>query len=362
MIRPLLLLFLLVVPALAVRAQSPSVVELFEDDTGTLIPQLTMGGLGGGEDVKAAAEKDDVFTGKTALRVGAMQRFNSAIKDWDYQIAEKPKDGEYRYLRFAWKKLGDGPIMIQFHTRRPTADWVIRYYMGPEPPPWPSKVLAQEAPADWQLVTCDLFKDFGTVSLSGIAFTPYACGDGLFDHILLGRSIADLDKATAAAILKTPARPLGEAQLRQLWNQLGSAADIVGSTALWALVAGRKDAVPFIAKTVVVPNRKEPLLVDEAKVAPLLEQLTHYRHLTREAAAEELSRLGDGVIPHLRKAADRADGLAKDRLQALLDRWSARAGQDGIRLRRCAIALRTINVPETRELLGRIEKALGADQ
>jgi len=361
MIRASSLLFLLG-STLVAHAASPAVVELFEDDTDALIPQLTMGGLGGSEDVKVTAEKTDVFTGKTALRVGVMQRFNSAIKDWDYQIAEKPKDGEFRYLRFAWKKVGDGPIMIQFHTRRPTADWLIRYYMGPDVPPWAAKVLAPQAPADWQVITCDLFKDFGPLSLSGIAFTPYNCGDGLFDHLLLGRSIADLDKATAAALLKMPARPLDEAQLRQLWSELGSADDIVGSTAQWSLVAGRKDAIPFVMKHVVVPNRKEPPPVDEAKVESLIEQATHFRHLTREAAVDELFRLGDGIVPHLRRAAERAEGPAKERLQAVLVRWAGRAGEDGFRLRRCANVLRTVDAHESRELLGKIEKALGDER
>lgn len=80
MIRTLSLLILLVVPALAVRAAPPAVVELFEDDADALIAQLTMGGLGGGETVSAVAEKADVFTGKSALRVSAMQRFNSAVR------------------------------------------------------------------------------------------------------------------------------------------------------------------------------------------------------------------------------------------------------------------------------------------
>lgn len=250
-------------------------------------------------------------------------------------------------------------MMLQFHTRRPNADWHIRYYMGPDAPPWAAKVLAPQAPAEWQVVTCDLFKDFGAVSLSGIAFTPYVGGDGLFDHMLLGRFVADLDKATGTAVMKSAAKPLGTAQLRQLWTQLGSADDILGSTAQWALVAGRKDAVPFMLKSIVVPERKPPPPVDESKVSELFEQLTHFRHLTREAAVEDLFRLGDGVLPHLRKAVDRAEGPAKERLQAVLDRWAGRAGEDGFRLRRCATVLRTVDAAETRELLGKIEKALG---
>lgn len=353
----LALLVLLTCPPLIVAAP-PAVVELFEDDADALIPQLTMGGISGSEDVKASVETDDIFTGKVALRIAPSQRFGREIKNWDYPIAEKPKEGEYRYLRFAWKKAGEGPIMLQFHTRRPTADWVIRFYMGPNAPPWTSKVLSQTPPTDWQVVTCDMFKDFGAVSVGGIAFTPLDSSDGLFDHILLGRTIDDLDRATAAAILKRPPRAVGSAQLQKCWADLSSGDDVIASTATWSLVAGRKDAVPFLLKNVVVPHWKEPPAVDESEVQSLIGGLTHYRHVTREAAFDDLSHLGEGSIPHLRKAIAAAEGPSKDRLMSALDRLSARSGLDTARLRRCVTILRAINAPETRELLGMIEKAL----
>ena len=159
-------------------------------------------GRPGAPDVLSGVDLD-VFAGKAALRVGAMQRFNSAVKDWDFQIAEKPMEGEYRYLRFAWKKIGDGPMMLQFHTRRPNADWNIRYYMGPDAPPWAAKVLAPQAPAEWQVVTCDLFKDFGTVSVSGVAFVSSA---GPTTLVRCTRSIvAAVSDARVASVSAMPA-------------------------------------------------------------------------------------------------------------------------------------------------------------
>ena len=97
-------------------------------------------------------------------------------------------------------------------------------------------------------------------------------------------------------------------------------------------------------------------VVEEVK--PLIDGLTHYRHLTRQSAADELFRLGDGVLPHLRKAAAAADGEAKTRLTAFVDGWAARTGLDELRLRRCATVLRIVDAPEGRELLARIEKVL----
>ena len=91
-IRPALFAVLLF--AAPARADKPAVIELFEDDTAALIPQLIMGGIGGSEDVKVEAEIGDRFAGKAALRVAPSQRFNPDVKGWDFPVAEKPKAGE----------------------------------------------------------------------------------------------------------------------------------------------------------------------------------------------------------------------------------------------------------------------------
>lgn len=245
--------------------------------------------------------------------------------------------------------------MIQFHTRGPGADWVIRYHAGSDPP-WPAKVVAAVAPNDWQVVTRDLFADFGAVRLGGVAFSPLSGGDGLFDHMLLGRTVADLDWATAAAMLKTA--PPADLRVKLLWENLGHADPSVAEAAVWTLVRGHKEAVPFLLKVVTLPDRKAPRPVDAAKVKPPIESLTHYRHVTRAAAADELFELGPGVLPHLRKATEAADGDAKVRLQAFLDGWGPRTGMDLVRLRRCATVLRAVGTPEVKELLAKIEAAV----
>jgi len=355
MSRSLPCLVVLLIAAVAAAADKPPVVELFEDDADGLLALLTMGGISGAEENRAAAETEDTFSGKVALRVAPAQRFNPDIKGWSFSVAEKPKEGEYRYLRFAWKKLTPGPIMIQFCSRE--QNWIHRYHAGGSPP-WAAKEVAAEAPNEWAVYTCDLFKDFGAFTLGGIAFTPLQGGDGLYDHVLLGRTVADLDRATTAAMLKTP-RKLTPLRLEQLWASLGSSDEAVATAAVWTMAAGRADAIPFLLKTVKVPERKgPPAAVDAEAVRPLIAGLSHYRYLTREAAAEELFRLGDGALPHLRKAAESADGEAKARLAALLDRWAARTGLDELRLRRCVTALKIVEAPEGRALLGKIEKVL----
>lgn len=347
-----------VVGCAALGADKPAVVELFEDDTAALIPQLTMGGISGGEMVGASAEKDSVFTGAVALRVSPHQRFNPEIKDWDFQIAERPKPGEYRYLRFAWKKVGDGPIMLQICTKKPRRDWYIRYHAGPTPPPWDAKVLSQTTPSEWQVATRDLFKDFGTYSIGGIAFSPLEGSDGLFDHILMGRTVDDLDRATAAALGKKPQTNLSDDRMRQLWRDMENTDDLIGSTAMWSMFTGRDNAAPFLLKSITIPERKNTPPVDEANANALIVDLTHFRHLTRQSAVDELHKLGDGVLPLLRKASAVAEGEAKDRLTLVLDRWNVKTGGAELRLRRCATILRAVDSPEAKNMVAQIEKAL----
>ena len=78
----------------------------------------------------------------------------------------------------------------------------------------------------------------------------------------------------------------------------------------------------------------------------------------RSDVSEELTRLGNGVLPHLRRAAESAEGEQKARLTAMLDGWAARTGFDDLRLRRAARVLRTVGTPEARERAAVIEKAL----
>src|SRR5690349_7106458 len=110
-------------PAPKAPPAPPDVAELFEDDADAFVPLLSLGGEakdGGG---KIAAEATDVFAGKAAVRVSPFQRFHHEIKGWNFRVAEEPKAGEYRYIRFAWKKAGKGLLMFQVCTLLPGRPW-----------------------------------------------------------------------------------------------------------------------------------------------------------------------------------------------------------------------------------------------
>jgi hypothetical protein len=72
-------------------------------------------------------EKSELFSVTTSIKIIPMQRFSPSIEGWKYRITEKPKPGEYRFLRYAWKANGCDGVMLQLHDVK---DWNIRYTSG----------------------------------------------------------------------------------------------------------------------------------------------------------------------------------------------------------------------------------------
>jgi hypothetical protein len=104
-------------------------------------------------------------------------------------------------VRFAWKKRGGGNVLLQFNAggewgpARGSGKPGYRYEAGPAPNPFVAEAIriSDHLPEQWEVVTRDLFADFGEFELSGLAITP---GDGEFaaiDHLYLGRTPSDFD-------------------------------------------------------------------------------------------------------------------------------------------------------------------------
>jgi RNA polymerase sigma factor (sigma-70 family) len=179
------------------KPEPEPVVELLEDNIDFFIDNLTNPGA---NDASIASQVDrGVYSGKLALAVTPFQRFNVQMPNWNHKIAEDPKPGEYRYIRFAWKRTVAPGIMLQLHAKPRT--W-HRYYAGTlseNVEGWGKMVqIANEPPREWALVTRDLFKDYGAMTISGIGFSALeGGGEAYYDHIYLGRTIEDLDRKTA---------------------------------------------------------------------------------------------------------------------------------------------------------------------
>jgi hypothetical protein len=168
-------------PAPAIAKQP--LITLFEDQA-SLVEALSEGSG------TVRLRTENAYSGKACLAVTPPQRFSPRIADWGYRITENPGPGEFRYLRFAWKSRGDG-IMLELAADGawPSANEAVRrYYSGKNTTGWAARQLAPEAPKEWVVLTCDLWKDFGSFTLTGIAPTAMG-GEALFDRIELLRCV-----------------------------------------------------------------------------------------------------------------------------------------------------------------------------
>ncbi len=343
----------------AIVPKQPAAVELFEDDADALIKQLNNDG-GGFAGSDATRELRDVYSGVASIRVTPFQRFGSRIQGWNYPIVEKPQAGQYRYLRFAWKRVAAQGIMIQLHSN---GSWNQRLLAGARSNQtlnWgPMLVLPDKNPIEWTVVTRDLFKDFGPITLQGLALTPMDGGGfGLFDHFCLGATIDDLDRASADAFGKTPLKaPLTLLELGELWEDLAKAETAPSGKAVRKLLAGRKESVPYLATML----RTKPPKQDVAKIARWIAELDDEEFGTREAAFRALDTLGDPAIPHLQAARPKAKSQEhRGRIEELLKKRGAVDGtltNEQLRLIRAVRVLEWAATAETLQALETLTKA-----
>ena len=342
-------------------ASDRAVVELIEDDSHALITKLNNDGSVDATQIRQ--EFRDVYSGVSSIRVTPFQRFSTSIPGWNYPVVEKPEPGQYRFIRFAWKRIGKPDqtvgIMIQLHSN---GSWNQRYYAGERSPltsTWGAMLqIDPNVPTEWTVVTRDLFKDFGPMTLHGIALTPMDNGvAGLFDHVYLGRTLEDLDRASADAFGKTPLKePLTLLQLGELWDDLGKGDVKVTGAAVRRLIAGRKESVPYLAKMLRVKGGAG----DTKTIARWIAELDNEEFPIREAAFRALDSLGDATIGPLQEAKAKARSVEqRNRIETLLKNRGAVDGELTTEQRRLIRAIRVLEwsgLPEALTALDALAK------
>jgi hypothetical protein len=165
---------------------------LFDDDA-DFIDLLTDGGG------QASVSEDRPYSGAICLTVTPPQRYAARIPNWNFPIREAPLEGEYRFLRLAWRATGVG-VMIETAAggNWPGAQSAAgRYFSGKNTTDWQAVELSSDAPREWTVVTIDLWQDRGDFTFTGIA--PTAMGDlAQFDRIELLRSLSRSEQAARA--------------------------------------------------------------------------------------------------------------------------------------------------------------------
>jgi hypothetical protein len=321
----------------------PDVAELLEDDGEALLKQLTNPT---GDPGEGHVEKAVVFSGKSSVRIVPMQRFQPSIPGWKYRIAEKPKPGEYRYLRFAWKADGCLGIMLQLHDEK---DWVIRYTAGQDVYNWGTKFVADKPPPEWAVVTVDLFKDFGERTIQGIALTAHGGRAGYFDHIYFGRTVEDLDRIDATGLRAGKPHELAPADLDRLWGDLTASDAAKAYLAFWSLTASPKQAVPFLRRKLA----GEPAGEGGKRLAQWVRELDDDDFEVRERATAELGKHLEAAAAILERAlAAPPSAETKVRLERIL----AGRGSPEAMVEKAVRMLEYMGSPEARACLSELAK------
>ena len=207
--------------AVAIVDRRPGLLRVFEDEP-QFVEHLTQG------KGSASLDSDDRFEGSASIRVTGSECSDGSLPGLNARIRESPRLGEFRYLRFAWKKTSGERICLQLahdgrfaaepdepgdveidaksqqqpqQRRVPAALFDqrgqqigYRYDAGKGDRLYgPAKQVADRLPEEWTVVTRDLYADFGNFTLTGLMLR---CPDGesaWFDHLYLGRSTHDFD-------------------------------------------------------------------------------------------------------------------------------------------------------------------------
>lgn len=122
--------------------------------------------------------------------------FGHVLPDWDFEVAEKPGPGQYRYLQFACKGLSEKTTGLVLRLDGEAYGRSISCYAGDykkEADALGHKV-ADAPPRDWTVYTVDLWEAFKKpVRIRGMRLAATG-GPAGFDRVLLGRSRAAFGK------------------------------------------------------------------------------------------------------------------------------------------------------------------------
>lgn len=174
----------------------PGLLKLIEDEDPKLAAGLIQGSGTSTFDVSEA------YSGTASLRISGGEAGNPSLFPTPLAIREQPRLGEYRFLRFVWRKKQGQPVCLQVasegrwgeeNTRQERQTY--RYDAGTgERSHGGARRMDDRLPADWIVVTRDLVGDWGEFNLTGLSFGSGDMEHAWLDHVYLARTWQDLDK------------------------------------------------------------------------------------------------------------------------------------------------------------------------
>ncbi|HVK82060.1 MAG TPA: serine protease, partial [Verrucomicrobiae bacterium] len=173
--------------SIGVVTQLPHLYQVFEDQgVFTAIDAQQKGG--------AKLFTEERHYGTHAVQVTPDGQFRLTLPQ-PLAVRETPKWGEYRHIRFAFRKVGDGRVAIDVNRDGPPDQRPIRYDAGVGEPVGKSatRVWAANLPNQWIVMTRDLYAEFGAFDATGITVQTPDGQHALFDHVYLARRPEDFN-------------------------------------------------------------------------------------------------------------------------------------------------------------------------
>ena len=124
--------------------------------------------------------------------------FGHALPNWDFEIAANPEPGQYRYLQFAWKAASDKTTGMSLLLGRAWAGGGVAVSVGDAK--WKEGVIVEhkldgKPSTEWTTVRIDLWAIAKGKPPRIQALSLMTTGGGaIFDQIVLGRTMEDLEK------------------------------------------------------------------------------------------------------------------------------------------------------------------------
>lgn len=172
---------------IAVAAELPMLRPLFED-TGRF---TSVGPDEAAPAAPATLVEDERHSGRAAVKLPAGRRYRLVLPD-KLAIREQPAWGEYRFLRFAWRKSGAGRACLELE-HPDSALRPARYDAGQGEPSYgkAQRVWDKPLPDSWIVETRDLTADFGPLDVTALVLSAPDGEAVLFDHLYLARTRDD---------------------------------------------------------------------------------------------------------------------------------------------------------------------------
>lgn len=141
-------------------------------------------------DGTATADMQQAYHGSASLRFTGKERAAKKLPWLPVEIRQQPGEGEFRYLRFAWKKKGGNNVLLNVSAKTTGGQVKSQGYVAGTVGGGNSAELVGELPNEWTVVTRDLHADFGDVTLEGMSVTA-GDGEAWLDYVYLARSLED---------------------------------------------------------------------------------------------------------------------------------------------------------------------------